>query len=296
MSAQDLLQGFVETHAHAAPSAIGREFDGWELAGEGAEHGFRAIVLKEHFQPTCGTALTINQNYPKPCPLFVGSVVLNNAIGGLNAKAAEAALDLGAGVIWLPTVSARNHIKTHSQAGFPKLLRRPLIPEKPIDLLDERGRLVPELEEVLDLLTARPEVVLATGHASAPEVEAVIKRARQLGLTRFVATHPLFMVGAGMEDMKRWAGLGAYLEFTAINSCPDSKLYTLPPARIAEAIRAIGAERAILSSDAGLKGNGRIFENMTTFLELLRAEGLAEEELRMTVVDNPARLLGLDIR
>jgi predicted metal-dependent TIM-barrel fold hydrolase len=70
-------------------------------------------------------------------------------------------------------------------------------------------------------------------------------------------------------------------------------LYTLPPARIAEVIRIIGADRVILSSDAGLKGNGWPCGNVARVLELLQAEGIADNDLRRLVVDNPADLLAI---
>ena len=44
---------------------------------------------------------------------ILGSVTLNDAVGGLNPFAVEAALDLGARVIWMPTISAQNHIVKH---------------------------------------------------------------------------------------------------------------------------------------------------------------------------------------
>ena len=83
------------------------------------------------------------------------------------------------------------------------------------------------------------------------------------------------------------------MEFTAINSFPESMLYTLPPAKIADVIKTVGSDSIIISSDAGFKGNGWPFENVGKVLELLSAEGIADDDLRKLVVDNPSKLMGL---
>ena len=124
-------------------------------------------------------------------------------------------------------------------------------------------------------------------------MNAVVHRAKELGIQRIIITHPLFLVGAGMGELKDWAKLGAYVEFTAINSFPESMLYTLPPAKIAEVIKTVGADSIIISSDAGFKDNGWPFENVGKVLELLSAEGIADDDLRKLVADNPAKLLGV---
>jgi hypothetical protein len=218
---------------------------------------------------------------------------LNNTVGGLNAQAVETAIRFGAKVIWLPTISALHHSKKHEAAGFPKLKPAPKVTDTPIECLDPKGRLSSSLEAVLSVLADHPEVALATGHVSPAEVDAVVKRAKDLGIERIIVTHPLFLVDADLDDVRTWGGLGAYIEFTAINSFPESVLYTLPPARIAEVIRVIGADRVILSSDAGLKGNGWPFGNVARVLDLLHAEGIADDDLRRLVVDNPAMALGV---
>ena len=125
------------------------------------------------------------------------------------------------------------------------------------------------------------------------EVDAVITRAVELGIQRMIITHPLFLVNAGMDDMEKWVKLGAYLEFTAINSFLESKLYTLPPAKIAEVINTVGADRMILSSDSGLKANGKPFENVIKVLKMLGDAGVGDNDLRKLVVDNPGRVMGL---
>jgi predicted TIM-barrel fold metal-dependent hydrolase len=153
--------------------------------------------------------------------------------------------------------------------------------------------LTPAVKEVLTIIAEHPDVVLATGHLSAKEIDVLIQGAFDLQAKRLLITHPLYMVDAELTELKSWIKSGAYLEFTAINSLPDSKLYTLPPSKIAETIEAVGPDKIILSSDSGLKDNGRPFGNMVKLLELLYREGIDTDDLKRLVVNNPARLLNL---
>ena len=290
---QDLLAGFVDTHIHAGPGLMPREFDSWELTAHAVEHNFAAVVIKDHHLPSMGLARIIQDHFPEGTIQVFGSIALNNTVGGINPQALETAIHFGAKIVWLPTLSARHHHKNHAAAGFPKPKHPLRIKDTPIECLDANGRLTPSLEAALSVIAESPDVVLATGHISPMEVDAVVRRAEELGIRRKIITHPLFMVNAEMGDMKQWVKRGAYLEFTAINSFPESKLYTLPPAKIAEVIKAVGADRVILSSDAGLKGNGKPFENVIKVLELLHDAGLTDKDLRKLVVDNPARVMGV---
>jgi len=290
---KDLLEGFIDSHIHAGPGLMPREFDSWELVGHAVEHKFSAVVIKDHHLPSVGLARIIQDHFPEGAIQIFGSIALNNTVGGINPQALETAINFGAKIVWLPTISARNHHQQHEAAGFPKPKHPLRMKDTPIDCLDSNGRLTPSLETVLSVIAGSPDVVLATGHISSMEVDAVVRRAEELGIRRMIITHPLFMVNAAMDDMKQWVKKGAYLEFTAINSFPESKIYTLPPPKIAEVINTVGADRVILSSDAGLKGNGKPFENVTKVLELLHKAGIGDNDLRKLVVDNPAQAMGV---
>ena len=63
--------------------------------------------------------------------------------------------------------------------------------------------------------------------------------------------------------------------------------------RYAQAIRAIGPEFCILSSDLGQRGNALPPDGFAAFFAALRARGLSEQEVDRMSKQNPAKLLGL---
>lgn len=291
----ELLNGFVDVHVHAGPSLMAREVDTWEMAQEAAKGNFAAIVIKDHHLPTVG-AVRIVQDHLSGTKLKVfGSITLNSPVGGLNAKAAEVAIGFGAKVVWMSTVSCKNHVDKQSGHGliFPPLKQSLTVREEPLRYLDGRGNLIPEAVRVLEVMAEHPEVVLATGHASREEIDALIRKAASIGLKRILVDHPRYMVDATLEDMKAWRSLGAYIEFTAVTSVPASKLYCIPMADIAGYMKALGPERLLLSSDYGQLGNGSPVDGMTSFVEHLLAEGLEEKAIRKMLTDNPSQLLNL---
>ncbi len=289
------LQGFADLHLHAGPALIAREFGAEEAAAAAASAGCRAILLKDHHCPTMSLAKALDERYSPAGLRVFGGTVLNNSVGGLNPAAVQAAAGFGAKAIWMPTVSAGNHRECLKRKGivFPAVAGKGETAESFITWADDKGRPTEAAEAVLDILAGNTDIILATGHGKARETDALVKRAAKMGITRILVNHPLFMVGADDEDLKTWTGLGAYLEFTAIASLPDSSMYSIPPAQVGRVINLIGPEKIVLSSDLGLKGCGAQTEGMTRFMDSLMEEGIKDGQLAMMTRDNPAALLGL---
>jgi len=181
---RELLNGLVDMHIHGSP-AVAPRMETWEFLREMDEAGYRGIGLKEHFIPTTGLASLINRS---PCGIHTevaGSLVLNNACGGLNLTVVDAAWAMGAKVIYLPTVSAKNHcdyLKTVSNFGGGSLT----IPEKPIRILKEDGSLTDAVYPIVDYLKDRPELVLSMGHLSAEEIDVFLPFALSQGIKKWL--------------------------------------------------------------------------------------------------------------
>lgn len=114
-AAARLLRGAIECHVHSFPDVVGRKLDDLELVEQARAAGLRAIVLKSHVCSTCERAYLLNRLQPDVRVL--GGVVLNDTVGGFNPRAVEAALEMGARQIWMPTKSAANHQQHYGARG-----------------------------------------------------------------------------------------------------------------------------------------------------------------------------------
>ncbi len=294
LDARDLLKGFVDLHIHAGPSLMARELDAWEMAHMAARNDLSAIVIKDHHIPTVGVTRIIQDHLEGTKLRVFGSISLNSPVGGLNPKAVEVAIGFGAKVVWMPTVSCKNHIERHSGSHgvkFPAIRQKLTVPEKPITLTDGSGKLIPEAESVLKVIAEHPEVILATGHGNREEVDTIVKGAFRLGVKKVLVDHPYYMVGATLEDMKTWSSLGAYIEFTAVVSVPSSQFYSISAKEIAEFIRRLDPHRLVISSDYGQLGNGSPIDGTLAFVTLLMAEGIDDKMIKKMLTENPECLL-----
>ena len=107
-----------------------------------------------------------------------------------------------------------------------------------------------------------------------------------------VITHamndPIRMTIAQMQEA---AKLGAFVEFVGGNiGDADGKARM---DRFADAIKKIGPEFCILSSDLGQKGNPVPTEGFAAFLGAMKVRGLADRDIDRMARRNPAQLLGL---
>lgn len=285
----ELLKGAVDIHVHSGPGMISRKVDHYEATRQCLEAGIRALVLKDHHAMTTGAAYFINAYLEKGQPVKAyGSVCLNNTAGGLSPYVVDAAIKYGAKVIWFPTVSAKNHIESH-KAGekFPGTKEKSL-PENPLGIIDTNGRLLPQVSEICKLIAAA-DVVLATGHLSMPEIRLLLDEARLRGVTKILVDHPEFTVDASLAEMIELADKGAFIEHTCV-ICLNS----LTTGYLVEMIRAVGAERTVISSDLGQTTQVYPVEGLKKVMKNLLDAGIKKEEIDLMFRKNPAMLLGID--
>jgi hypothetical protein len=93
-------------------------------------------------------------------------------------------------------------------------------------------------------------------------------------------------------QMKQAASLGAYIEFAG--GRPTGPGAAERMARFAEAIRAIGVDRTVLSTDLGQPNNPLPPDGFGDFLVALQQQGFSPAEIGRMAKENPARLLGLE--
>lgn len=291
--ADELLKGSIDTHMHAGPNYIPRSLDMVEATREACAAGQRGIVIKDHHIPTVAAVKLVEKYHADPGFRVFGAIALNNHLGGLNLKALEIALLMDVSIVWMPTVSCDNHHVKHDVGGlkFPKSEKAERVPEEHIVLTDEQGRLKPEVVAILEMLAQRPDVVLATGHGTAAEVDAILRKAKALGCKKLIATHPAYMVDASIQQMKEWAALGAYVELCGTTSYSKSRFYTVSVERTVQIIREVGPEHIIISSDFGQMNNPRPVGGMKLWLEELIQNGIEPEAIQTMFTANTRRLL-----
>jgi hypothetical protein len=272
------LHGLIDMHIHTAPDVRPRSLDDVDAARQAAEAGMRAIVLKSHVTCTADRA-SIAQKMVPEVSVF-GGVTLNEAVGGLNPVAVEAALDLGARMIWMPTISARNHIAKHGgQASG-------------VNVLTADGELLPVLFDIFDLVQQH-DAILATGHLSVREIVTLVRKARAAGVRKVVVTHPeVPWVDMSVTTQKELRDLGVTFERCYVSSLPVGG--GVPFARLVSAIRQVGVESTVLATDFGVAALPPAVEGMRTYVAALLAEGFSERDIQLMAGETPARLLGLD--
>jgi hypothetical protein len=275
-----LLRGSIDMHLHHGPDPrVERSVDALQVARQAQEAGMRAIVLKSHEHPTAPVAYILSQ-VVSDITIF-GSICLDLEVGGLNIYALEASAKLGAKVVWMPTFTSANDMKINGRG------------DGGISVLDTNGKLLPVVDEILDIVK-NYQMVLATGHISAPETFALVERAMKKGVSNIVITHPLWPRGGarlGLPEQQRMVEEGAFIEHCFANTMPFPD--RLDPMRIVEAVRVVGAEHCIISTDFGQSYNPAPAEGMRMAIATMLKYGLSEREVELMVKVNPATLLGL---
>ncbi|MFQ6053768.1 MAG: DUF6282 family protein, partial [Candidatus Bathyarchaeia archaeon] len=194
----ELLKGAIDIHVHAGPSTFPRLMDAVEAAEAARAAGLRGLVFKHHHIPTVDRAYLVQRAVPEV--EVHGGVTLNYAVGGLNPFAVDAALKLGAKIVWMPSVDASNHRVHFGELGGygPKLAyAKPRLYEETegISILSGDGELDPRLGPILDSIAAA-DAAVATSHLSAEEAKALVEEARRRGVGRVVVTHVAFVTAA----------------------------------------------------------------------------------------------------
>lgn len=286
---KDVIKQATDMHVHIGPEIIPRKFTAEELAK--AEEGkLKGIALKSHFFSTVPFAKQIEKKYNIK---LIGSITLNNYVGGMNANAVRASAELGGRIIvWFPTINAENFLKSSEYEIRPEWVNnkdfKPRLSKdvSPVKII-ENNQLTKETIEVLNVIKGY-DCILATGHISSQEAEMLVKKAKEIGIKRIIVTHPIYqLIDMPVEKQKELADLGAYLEMCV-------SMYTIdkiPIEKIVEQIKFVGAKRVILSSDVGQTFSKNSSEALEDFSNLLLSKGITEDEIKQMLINSPNKLI-----
>jgi hypothetical protein len=279
-------KGSIDMHIHFAPDpGIVRRFDGYQTALAARDAGMRAIVLKSPHIPTIQTACAVQRALPEI--VVFGSINIEYPTTGGLGETALAAIEnsagMGAKVIWFPT----------SDAAF-ACNAIPGMEGKGITILETDGRLKAIVPKILEIVK-KYDLVLCNGHLSYAESIALFGEAKNQGISKMIATHPLVDVlwePYTLEEIQHLADMGVFIEHCYHCCMPLFGSYR--PEKYVEAIRLIGADRTILSTDFGQITDVSPAEGMRQCIATMLQLGVSEEEITWMVKRNPAALLDLE--
>lgn len=288
------LDGAYDLHVHPAPDVMERSGDDILFAQMAKEVGMKGFAIKSHYVPTADRAYYVNKLVPGLN--VIGTLTLNNSIGGLNPQAVDIAGRAGARLVWMPTVDSQNEFNNKGKQDESKLpywaiMQRQLEKDKilrpPINLFKENGELRKETEEIIALFV-KYKLIMATGHLSPIEGIKLIKEATELGLERIIVTHPDFPTTFySIEQQMKLTKYGVFLE----------RCYTTPATNkvswdhMLKGVKETGPENNILATDLGQKTAIFPVEGMKKFVGFFLENSLSVDSIRKMTVENAANLL-----
>lgn len=280
------LKGVVDMHVHTNPDLRLRAYDDFQLCDAGVRVGARAIVIKTHLGSTAERAYLVNAynrkvNGKNDFTMF-GSITMNRCVGGINPVAVENALKLGAKVVWLPTQSAKNHLR---KMGKPDT--------DGVDMVVD-GKVVPELETVFQLVKDH-DVTLGTAHVTPEEAIVVVEAARKAGVKKLVVTHPeWWVVGMRVEDQIRLVkDYDVILERCFAQNMGGGAYKSNLPDNL-EIIKTVGYKNVMVDTDGGQTENPNWEVAMQRYMQYLLYHGIPEDQIRYMTHDIPCQLLGIE--
>jgi hypothetical protein len=259
--------GLVDTHYHIGPELLPRRYNVATLAASARDWG-ATLVLKNHTYATTPLASLARSEYGVR---FLGSIVLNRFVGGLNPDAVlgarsgnrsrvadeEASPDEPPLVVWMPTVHAAAHLKTLGHAFDPRWSGCCGEPhgeavaaqrEPPVEVFDDALKPRPELLKVLEVI-AQTGSRLATGHLSSAEVVKLIPLALDYGVPSVIITHPHYPATRLSDEQLR--ALTRDPRVFVEHCLAVHTIEKVALEQFAASIRVTGAEQVIVASDFG---------------------------------------------
>ncbi len=281
------LEGAYDLHVHSSPDLFPRIADDAQIVADAAANGFAGIVMKNHFESTASRAQLAGRAVAGV--KVYGGLVLNRYVGGINPRAVEVALKMGARVVWMPTLDSACHRAAFGFGdGFLAQSSGLETRGEGISILHD-GRLVDEAREVMALVKDYG-AALATGHVSFDEIRALVAESDAQGFRKLILTHPYDKApGLTREQVELLARPHVRIEFVFCSITPNWRF--TDAATIAHCIKTLGAARFVISSDGGQEHNPMPAEGYRRFVQLLHVEGIAADDFRVMCRDNGDFLL-----
>lgn len=292
MNLREIIKKSIDLHFHIGPEIVPRKFNNVNQLIQSMNGRIKGIALKNHFYSTVPFIKEVK------CPknlFLIGSVVLNNSVGGLNPEAIYSASVLSniPIIVWFPTINAKKFLdKTKFEIApewVNKINFKPRLAKdiKGIYIIDKNGKLNQKSIEILKVIK-NTKSILATGHISAFESIKLVDKALKMGINKIIITHPIYQkINMTTVEQINLAKKGCFIE-----SCYSMySIDKIPIKKIAYQIKKIGPSQIILSSDVGQKFSPIPSQALFYFAKLLMREGITLDILYQMLVINTNKLV-----
>ncbi len=319
---QKLMKGSIDIHVHAGPHIFSspRRVDPFQAAEQARDAGMRAIVFMDVFQMSNGTAWLVNRKVPDFS--VYGGLILNTVYGGMNPRAVKTALSYGDGAKYISFGAHSTYYQAAREGRnvdgefvplsviYPKFKTEELDRCISIPINDPPGE---DLDEILKLISDKPDVYLITGHVSADEGVRLVELAKDYGIDKIVVSSAVTKI-ASMDQLQYMADKGAYIEYTLAaythtTTIPKTHYYVEREyasidegmsgadeggvKQMSEQIQELGAKHCVISTDFGVYTLPSPVEGFREFIACLLDMGLPQEDIRTMSKTNPENILGL---
>lgn len=287
----ELLEGAIDCHAHGGSDPFDRLLLEDEIAFDYSKVKMRAVVFKTWFTPSASRIPLVkkylnkwaDETGIKPVEIF-GGITLNYSVGGINPDAVKRCLRFpGFKYVWMPMIDSYHHRRLvyddWSGAG--------------IKLLDERGKVVPQLTEILKI-AADHDLVVASGHYPYSDTKEMLEEAKRVGVKRLEIIHPAHIHSKTLiSEMREAAAEGVKLMLSGLGTTAFP-LHETGPVYAVRMIKEVGPDHLIYGSDYGQVQNPSHLVGTDWTIRLLLAYGATKEEVKKVMQITPAKHLGLE--
>ncbi|MFB6130181.1 MAG: DUF6282 family protein [Salinigranum sp.] len=281
-----LVTGAVDTHMHTAPGAFDRHDTDFSAARKARDRRMRAIVIKNHHFETASRAWIARRETGFD---IRGGITLNEWVGGLNATALDGLANFDPDIVWLPSITAANHLENAAITMFAGEEEE----KTGITVFDDEGNLTDDTLAVIDRI-AEHDLVVGLSHLSPEEAIAFVDEATDRGVEEFLVQHPhANLLNYTHDEMRTITDLGATLEFHYI--CTTEMMGNAATVDdYVSAVDAVGPENAVMATDGGATVNPPAIEMFHMFICDMLDAGISESEVETMIKDNPRRIFDLD--
>ena len=319
---QELMKGSIDIHVHAGPHIFSspRRVDPFQAARQARDAGMQAIVYMDVFEMSNGTAWLVNREVPDF--KVYGGLILNTVYGGMNPRSVKTALSYGDGAKY---ISFGAHSTYYQAAREGRVIDGEFVPLSelyPKFKTEELDRCIqipideapgPELDEILKMIAARPDVYMVTGHVSAEEGVRLVDLAEEYGIKKTVVSSAITKI-ASMDQLQYMTDKGAFIEYTLAAythtlTIPKTHYYVEREwasidegmsgekeggvKHMAEQIQELGAKQCVICTDFGVYTLPAPVEGFREFIACLLDMGLPQEDISTMSKTNPEKILGL---